>query len=70
MVIKEEIFKFISKHEVQVSEDMTKCDNSIKVRFTTFGNRAACKALYEVIEMLDEETKIKIIDMMRNKHIN
>lgn len=67
MDIKEEIFNFISTHEAQVSRDMRKKD--IDVRFTTFGNRAGCKAVYDVIEMLDEDIKLKVVEMMRNKRV-
>lgn len=69
MNIKEEIFNFISTHESQISYDMSKKDENIEVRFTTFGNRAACKAIYDIIQMLDDETKLKVIEMMRNKHV-
>lgn len=69
MDIKEEIFNFISKHEAQVSIDMKKVDDNIDVRFTKFGNRAGCKALYEVMDMLDEDTKLKVVEMMKNRRI-
>lgn len=69
MDIREEIFKFISKHEAQVSHDMKKKDDNIDVKFTTFGNRAGCNALYEVIDLLDENTKLKVVEAMQNKRI-
>lgn len=69
MDIKEEIFNFISKHEAQVSNDMKKKDDNINVRFTTFGNRAGCKALYEVIELLDEDMKLKVVEMMKDRRV-
>ena len=69
MDIKEEIFDFISTHEAQVSRDMRKKDDDIDIRFTTFGNRAGCKAVYDVIEMLDEDMKLKVVEMMRNKRV-
>ena len=47
MDIKEEIFNFISTHEAQVSYDMNKKDENVEVRFTTFGNRAGCRAVYD-----------------------
>ncbi len=68
--IKEEIFNFISTHEAQVSNDMKKKDDMIDVRFTKFGNRAGCKALYEVIQMLDEDMKLKVLEMMKNKRVS
>jgi hypothetical protein len=69
MDIKEEIFKFISTHEAQVSHDMKQKDDMIDVRFTTFGNRAGCKALHEVIQMLGEDMKLKIVEMMKNRRV-
>ena len=69
MDIKEEIFNFISTHEVQVSRDVKSKDENIDVRFTTFGNRAGCRAVYDVIQMLDDDMKLKVVDMMRNKRI-
>lgn len=69
MDIKEEIFNFISTHEAQVSHDIHKKDKNIKVRFTTFGNRAGCKAVYDVIQMLDDDMKLKVVEMMRSKRV-
>jgi hypothetical protein len=69
MDIKEEIFNFISTHEAQVSHDMDKKDENIKVTFTTFGNRAGCRAVYDVIQMLEDDMKLKVVDMMRNKRV-
>lgn len=65
--IKEEIFDFISTHESKISHEMRERDKDIKVRFTTFGNRAGCRAVYDIIEMLDIDTKSKVIEMMKNK---
>jgi predicted regulator of amino acid metabolism with ACT domain len=69
MDIKEEIFNFISTHEAQVSRDVKKKDDDIEVRFTTFGNRAGCRAVHDVIQMLDDDMKIKVVEMMRNKRV-
>jgi len=69
MDIKEEMFNFISTLEAQVSYDMKQKDDMIDVRFTTFGNRAGCKALYEVILMLDEDMKLKIVEMTKNRRV-
>jgi|TARA_B100000767_G_C19635367_1_gene480169 hypothetical protein len=66
---KEIIFDFISTLESQVSYDMKKKDDMIDIRFTTFGNRAGCKALYEVIQMLDEDMKLKVVEMMKNRRV-
>jgi hypothetical protein len=69
MDIKEEIFNFLSTHEAQVSHDIKEKDDNIEVTFTTFGNRAGCRALYDVILMLDDEMKLKVIEMMKNKRV-
>lgn len=69
MDIKKEIFNFISTHEAQVSKDMNEKDGNIKVRFTTFGNRAGCRAVYDVIQMMDDDMKLKVVEMMRNKRV-
>jgi len=69
MDIKEEIFNFISTHEAQVSVDMEKKDELIEVSFTTFGNRAGCRALHDVITMLDDQTRSKVLTMMKNKRV-
>lgn len=62
--VKENIFKFISKHESVISQEM---GDEVNVRFTTYGNRAACRAIYEVISILDASTKDKVMEMMKNK---
>ena len=67
--IRQDIFEFISTHECIVSNDMNNKDEDIKVTFTTFGNRAGCHALYDVIELLDNDTKLKVVGMMKNKKV-
>jgi hypothetical protein len=69
MDIKEEVFKFISTHESIISNEMRNRDEDITVRFTTFGNRAGCRAINEIIELLDDDTKLKVIEMMKNKRV-
>lgn len=69
MDIKEEIFNFISTHEAQVSVDMKKKYDHIEVDFTTYGNQAGCRALYDVISILDDQTRSKVIKMMKNKRV-
>jgi len=70
MDIKEEIYNFISKHEAQLSCDLKNKDEDIEVRFTRFGNRAGCRALYDVMQMLDEDTQYKVIEMMKKFRIH
>lgn len=67
--IKDDIFEFISIHENIVTNNMKIRDEDIDVRFTTYGNRAGCSALYDVITMLDDETQLKVVDMMKNKRV-
>lgn len=69
MNIKEEIFNFVSIHESIVSNDMRNRDENIDVRFTTFGNRAGCKAVYDIIQMLDNDMQLKVVQMMRDKRV-
>jgi len=64
--VREEIFKFVSKHESIISNEM---DSDTNVRFTTYGNRAACRAISEIINTLDENSKNKVIDLMKNKKV-
>ena len=67
--IKKEIFDFISTHESIISHEMRNRDENIQVRFTTFGNRAGCRAVYDIIKLLDEDMKLKIVEMMKNKRV-
>jgi len=68
--LKEEIFNFISVHEAIISHEMKDKDENINVRFTTFGNRAACRAVYDIFQLLDDDMKVKVIEMMKNKKVN
>ncbi|MEK6829731.1 MAG: hypothetical protein AABY15_06445 [Nanoarchaeota archaeon] len=65
--IREEILTFLSRHEIIISDEMEEKD--IDARFTTFGTRAGCRAIYEIIETLDDDAKLKVIEMMKNKRI-
>lgn len=67
MNIKEAIFRFLSSHEANVAHDIRKKNKFSEVTFTRFGSRAGCEAIYDIIEILDEETKIKVLEMMRTK---
>ena len=67
--IKEEIFEFISTHEAQISYEMKERDEDINVRFTTYGNKAGCRAILDVLNELDDETQKKVLEMMRNKKV-
>jgi hypothetical protein len=69
MEIKQEIFNFVSIHEMIISNDMNKRDENIKPRFTTFGNKAGCRAVHDILDMLDDDTKINVLKMMRNKRV-
>jgi hypothetical protein len=52
-----------------ISNDMNKRDENIKPRFTTFGNKAGCRAVHDILDMLDDDTKINVLKMMRNKRV-
>lgn len=69
MTLEEQIYKFISRHEAQLTTDIKAKDDDIEVRFTTFGSRAGCRAVYEIIQMLDDDMKLKVVEMMKNKMI-
>ena len=63
----EEVSNFVSTHEVIVSNTMKKRD--INVNFTTFGSRAAVKAIYEIVSSLEPKVQEEVIEMMKNKKI-
>jgi hypothetical protein len=67
MDIQEEIQNFMSTHECVISREMS--DKDIKSNFTTFGNRAGCRAIKDIIEVLDDDVKLKVLDMMKNKRV-
>ena len=67
--IRDTIHDYVSTHECEVSNGVHNRDENIKVTFTRFGNRAAQKALIEVVDMLDEETQKKVVDMMNNRRV-
>jgi hypothetical protein len=68
MDIQEEIQNFMSTHECVISREMS--DKDIKSNFTTFGNRAGCRAIKDIIEFLDDDVKLKVLDMMKSKRVN
>jgi hypothetical protein len=68
-LLKEEIFHFISKHECIVTNDVKKKDRYKKVKFTTFGNIVAGDAIYDIIQLLDDDMKLKVVEMMRKKQV-
>jgi len=70
MDINKEIYDFVSTHEAIISNEMKNRDENIKVHFTTFGNRAGCRAIKDIIDLVDDDTKLKIFEMMKNKRIN
>ncbi len=67
--MEETIFRFISVHEAQLSQDLEK-QGLENIKFTRFGTRAGCRALREVIEILNEDQKLKVIEMMSNRKIS
>jgi hypothetical protein len=70
VTLQEIIYKYVSKHEAQLSSNLKNgSDNNIDVHFTRFGTTAACKAIYDIIDLLDNDNKIKVIEVMKNKRI-
>lgn len=65
MDISKEIDDFISTHESIISKEER--DKGNEVRFTRFGNRVSRRVLSEIMSILDEENKINVIYMMKNK---
>lgn len=63
------IHNFVSTHEAIVSNDLRNRDSEIQVRFTTFGNRAAFKAITDIIKVLSEDEKVKVLEMMNSKRV-
>ena len=53
------MFDYVSTYEAKIS--VRNEDNN--VRFTRFGNRAACEAIYNIYDSLDDENK-KIISLI------
>lgn len=66
--IEEEIINFMGTHECIESNRVRNEDKN--VRFTTYGNRAGIRSLKDVVDMLDSDTKERVLDMMRNKKVN
>lgn len=64
------VFDYVSTHEAIIANKIRERDGDIKVTFTTFGNRAACQAITEIIEMLiNDYSTHDIINMMKNKKL-
>lgn len=63
--MKNDVFNIVSKYEAMVANEIHKYDNHIDVRFTTFGNRAACNLLYDTLMLLDSENQNKIINTLK-----
>lgn len=67
--MKELIYNYVSKHEAQLSSNLKSENNDIEVKFTIFGTTVACKAVNEIIDLLDDNNKAKITEYMKNKMI-
>ena len=67
--LKEDISDFIGTHECIISKEMKERDDDIKISFTTWGHRAGCRAVSEIIELLDESSKLKVVNMIKNKRV-
>lgn len=67
--MKELIYNYVSKHEAQLSSNLKSENKDIEVRFTVFGTTVACKAVNEIIDLLDDNNKRKITEYLKNKTI-
>jgi hypothetical protein len=65
--LSEEVYRFVSKHEAIISNRMD--EDGIKASFTSFGNRAACKAIKDILSILSEPELEKVLEMMENKKV-
>ena len=63
------IHDFVSTHEAQDSHYMRIKDSDIKVTFTSFGNKAARKAIVDILNVISENEKLKVLEMMKNKRV-
>lgn len=64
----EVIDMFVDKHQIIISNHYKKHD--INAHFTTFGSRAALRAIREIVDSLSESEKEKVIQVMKNKRVN
>lgn len=62
------IERFISTHEILISQESRDTDKPSK--FTIYGNLAGYRAVQEVVDMLDYDTKEKVLDMIKNRDVN
>jgi hypothetical protein len=65
--IENSVHDFVATHENIITNKAHERDENIDVRFTRWGNSVARRCLIDVIDVCDEETKLKILDMMDNK---
>jgi hypothetical protein len=65
--VRRDVHHYLSMHESIVSRSMAETDDTVDVRFTTFGHRAGCHAVYDIIKSLPEEEQSKLIILMQSK---
>jgi len=65
--LSEDVYRFVSKHEAIIHNRMN--ENGIKATFTTFGSRAACKAIKDILLVLPDSEVEKVLKMMENKKV-
>lgn len=63
------IYDYVSTHEVIETNRVRKKDEDIPVRFTKFGNRSSCKSIREIISLLDDKNKKKVLFHMDNRRV-
>jgi len=67
--IENSIHDFVAIYENIITNKAHERDGNIDVKFTQWGNSVARRCLIEVIDICDEETKLKILNMMDNRHV-
>ncbi len=63
------VHDYVATHEVIITNKAHDRDEELNVRFTRWGNTVARRCLKEVIEICDDVTKRKILEMMDNKRV-
>lgn len=67
--IDESIHDYVATHECIITNKVKERDEDINVKFTRWGNTVARKCLIEVLEVCDEKTQQKILNMMNSKRV-
>ncbi len=67
--IENAVHDYVATHEVIITQKAHNRDENLDVKFTRWGNTVARRCLIEMINVCDDETKEKILNMMNNKRV-